>query len=52
LAFVLMFIGGKMVLGSVYHVSTEISLGVIGTILAVAIIASLLKPKIPGAKQI
>ena len=46
LAFVLMFIGGKMVLGSVYHVSTEISLGVIGTILAVAIIASLLKPKV------
>jgi tellurite resistance protein TerC len=45
LAFVLMFIGGKMVLGSVYHLPTEISLGVIGTILAVSIVASLLKSR-------
>jgi tellurite resistance protein TerC len=45
LAFVLMFIGGKMVLGSVYHVDTEISLAVIGTILAVAIIASVVKAR-------
>jgi tellurite resistance protein TerC len=45
LAFVLMFIGGKMVLGSVWHVPTEMSLAVIGTILAVSIIASLVKAK-------
>lgn len=45
LAFVLMFIGAKMVLSGVYHLPTSISLVVIGSILAVSIIASLLKPK-------
>ncbi len=45
LAFVLMFIGGKMVLGSVYHLPTEVSLAVIGGILAVAVVASLVKSK-------
>jgi len=45
LAFVLMFIGAKMVIGSFYHLSTGLSLIIIGTILAVSVIASLLKAK-------
>jgi len=43
LAFVLVFIGAKMVGEGLYHVSTEASLMVVGTILAVSVAASLLK---------
>jgi tellurite resistance protein TerC len=45
LACVLMFIGAKMVVGAFLSISTGWSLLVVGGILAVAIIASLLKPK-------
>jgi tellurite resistance protein TerC len=43
LAFVLIFIGLKMVCGGFFHVSTVASLSIVGSILGVAIIASLLK---------
>jgi tellurite resistance protein TerC len=43
LALVLIFIGAKMAGDGLYHVSTELSLIVVGTILAGAIAASLLK---------
>jgi tellurite resistance protein TerC len=45
LACVLMFIGAKMVVGGFYHIPTEISLIIVGGILAVSVIASLLKSK-------
>ena len=45
LAFVLIFIGAKMVISSFYHISTEVSLAVVGSILAVSVTASLLKSK-------
>ena len=45
LAFVLIFIGAKMVLGSVYHISTGLSLIIVGSILAVSVGVSLLRPK-------
>ena len=45
LACVLVFIGGKMVASSFYHISTDLSLMIVGGILAVSIIASLLKSK-------
>ncbi len=45
LAFLLMFIGGKMLLAYWYHVPTLISLLVIGVILSVSVIASLLTTK-------
>ncbi len=45
LAFVLIFIGAKMVLGGFYHLSTELSLLIVGAILATSVIASLLKTK-------
>jgi len=43
LAIVLMFIGAKMVCGGFFHVSTVVSLLIVGTILGVSIVASLLK---------
>ncbi len=43
LAFVLIFIGTKMVCGGFFHVSTVTSLIIVGTILGVSIVASLLK---------
>jgi tellurite resistance protein TerC len=43
LAFVLVFVGVKMVLLDVYHVPIGLSLGVIGLILAIAIVASWLR---------
>lgn len=48
LAVVLLFIGAKMVLSSFFHVSPLISLGVIATVLLVAIGASLLRPVPPS----
>ena len=45
LAFLLMFIGGKMLSAYWYHVPTLISLLVIGVILSVSVIASLLTTK-------
>ena len=45
LACVLIFIGGKMVAGAFFHISTMLSLIVVGSILAVSIGASLLRPK-------
>jgi tellurite resistance protein TerC len=43
LACVLVFIGAKMLAGSFYHISTDLSLIIVGGILSVAVIASLLK---------
>jgi len=43
LAFVLMFIGAKMVCGDFFHVSTEVSLMVVGAILGISVAASLFK---------
>jgi len=43
LAFVLIFIGLKMVFGWYYHVSTLTSLSIVGGIIGVAVIASLIK---------
>jgi tellurite resistance protein TerC len=43
LAFVLIFIGVKMVCSGFFHVSTVASLTIVGTILSISIIASLLK---------
>ena len=45
LAAILVFVGTKMLLADVYHVDPLVSLGVIGTILGIAIVASLLKEK-------
>ena len=45
LAFVLIFIGGKMMIGGFYEVSTDLSLIVVGGILAIAVIASLVKTR-------
>lgn len=46
LAFILMFIGGKMICGSFYHVPTNVSLLVVGGILAASIAASLIKTRV------
>jgi tellurite resistance protein TerC len=48
LAAILIFIGGKMMASGLYHISTHTSLLVVGGILAVAVIASLLKTKLGG----
>jgi len=45
LAFVLIFIGAKMVCGGFFHVSTVTSLIIVGSIIGVAIVASLLKTR-------
>ncbi|WP_022825910.1 TerC family protein [Hymenobacter norwichensis] len=45
LSLILVFIGGKLLLSEVIHLSMGISLGVVGTILALSIAASLLFPK-------
>jgi tellurite resistance protein TerC len=45
LAFILVFIGAKMIAAEWYHVSIGLSLGVIGGTLALSVIASLLFPK-------
>lgn len=45
LAVVLVFIGVKMLLSGVFHISIELSLAVIGSVLATSVIASLALPK-------
>ncbi|MBO0360060.1 TerC family protein [Hymenobacter sp. BT186] len=45
LSLILVFIGGKLLLSEVVHLSMGISLGVVGVILALSITASLLFPK-------
>ncbi|WP_404423970.1 TerC family protein [Nibricoccus sp. IMCC34717] len=45
LALVLTFIGAKMLIGHWVHVSTGVSLGVIGGVLSMAVLASLLLPE-------
>lgn len=45
LAFILAFIGVKMIIAPFYHVPTPISLGVVGSVLILSVIASLLFPK-------
>ncbi|HEX6938048.1 MAG TPA: TerC family protein [Longimicrobiales bacterium] len=45
LSVVLVFIGAKMLLADVYHVPTAASLGVVASVLAVSVAASLLFPK-------
>ena len=47
LAAVLVFLGVKMILSGIYHIPTFLSLLVIGSILAVAVIASLRRPPDP-----
>lgn len=44
LAFILSFIGVKMLIGPFYHISSPVSLAVVGGILIVSVIASLLFP--------
>ncbi|HEX8426657.1 TerC family protein [Hymenobacter sp.] len=45
LSLILIFIGSKLLLSEVYHMSMGLSLGIVGTILALSVIASLLFPK-------
>ncbi|MDF7812346.1 TerC family protein [Hymenobacter sp. YC55] len=45
LSLILIFIGSKLLLSEVYHMSMGLSLGVVGVILALSIVASLLFPK-------
>ena len=45
LACVLIFIGGKMVAGDIFPISTDVSLMVVGGILGLSIVASLLKSR-------
>ena len=49
LAGVLVFVGGKMLLVSVVKVPTALSLGVIAAILAVSVVASVMRPRPPAA---
>lgn len=54
LSFILVWVGAKMLLTDLYHVPIPLSLGVIATILTIAVAASLLRPKadhaeLPGA---
>lgn len=44
LAFILAFIGIKMIIAPFYHVSTPLSLGVVGGVLILSVVASLLFP--------
>ncbi len=45
LSVILAFIGFKLLLSDIYHLDMRIALGVVGTILAISVIASLLFPK-------
>lgn len=45
---VLLFVGAKMMLSHYYQIRTDLSLAIIGTILAVTIVASALHPDEPG----
>ena len=49
LAFVLCFVGVKMMLVDFYKIPIGVSLGVVAGILAISILASLVKPKLAGA---
>ena len=44
LAFILVFIGAKMLLLDIYKIPTGIALGVVGLILLVSVLASLMRP--------
>jgi tellurite resistance protein TerC len=44
LTFILCFIGIKMLLSNVWHVSTGLSLGIVGGILIASVVASLIIP--------
>ncbi|UCS92935.1 TerC/Alx family metal homeostasis membrane protein [Echinicola marina] len=46
LAFILAFIGIKMIISSVYHISSVLSLGIVGSILMICLILSLKKHKL------
>jgi tellurite resistance protein TerC len=48
LAVVLTFVGTKMVIADIYHISIGLSLGVVGGVLALSVIASLLWPPAPA----
>jgi tellurite resistance protein TerC len=45
LSVVLVFVGAKMLLTDVYQAPIAVSLGIIGGILAISIVASLVKPQ-------
>ena len=45
LSLILIFIGSKLLLSEVYHMSMGLSLGVVGVILTLSVVASLLFPK-------
>jgi tellurite resistance protein TerC len=49
LSFVLVFIGGKMIVEPWLHVPVHVSLSVVAGILVVALVASLLSPALPSA---
>jgi len=50
LAFVLCFVGVKMMLVDFYKIPIGVSLGVVAGILAISILASLVKPKLAGVR--
>jgi tellurite resistance protein TerC len=45
LSLVLIFVGGKMLLSHYYRIPTEIALAVVGSVLLIAVLASMIKPK-------
>ncbi|WP_215223651.1 TerC/Alx family metal homeostasis membrane protein [Echinicola shivajiensis] len=49
LAFILAFIGIKMIISSFYHIPSAISLGIVGAILTLCLILSVRKYKLQGA---
>jgi tellurite resistance protein TerC len=51
LAFVLVFVGGKMLLADVYKVPIGASLAVIGTILGISLATSVLRARRPGGRE-
>ena len=50
LAVVLSFVGAKLILTGIYHISTALSLGVIAVVLAAAIVASVVRARRLAAK--
>jgi tellurite resistance protein TerC len=51
LAVVLSFVGAKLILTAIYHVSTALSLAVIAVVLATAIVASVVRTRRPAARN-
>ena len=51
LSLVLMFVGTKMLLSTIYHIETGVSLGVIVTLLGGAVVLSLMMPKAEAAPE-